>query len=79
MPASYKEIITNWLKSHGQDPATLTIQWQTEPRPADLPGETGQELYGYLVIFSTSDKAGAPTSMKTHSVLIHDGVVIKSR
>ena len=79
VPADYKEIITSWLESQGKDPSSLTIQWQTEPRPADLPGETGQEVYGYLVIFSTSDKAGTPASAKTHSVLIRDGVVVKSR
>ena len=79
VPANYKEIITSWLKSQGKDPSSLTIQWQTEARPADLPGETGQEIYGYLVIFSTSDKAGTAASAKTHSVLIRDGVVVKSR
>ena len=75
-PRDYKEIITSWLKSHGTDPSSITIQWQTEPRPADLPDGTGQELYGYLVIFTTSEKTGAP---KTHSVLIRDGMVVKSR
>jgi hypothetical protein len=78
-PTDYKEIITSWLKSQGKDPSSLTIQWQTEPRPADLPDGTGQELYGYLVIFTTSEKIGAPSAAKTHSVLIRDGVVIKSR
>lgn len=79
VPENYKEIITSWLKSQGKDPAGLAIQWQTEPRPADLPDETGQKLYGYLVIFNTTEKGGVPPSAKTRSVLIRDGAVVKSR
>ena len=52
------------------------IDWQGEPKPADLPGVSGRHLYGYLVIFNTpaSNRAGA----KTHSVLIRDGEVINA-
>ena len=47
-PTNYKEIVTAWLKVKVPDAANTTIQWQTEPRPADLPGASGRKLYGYL-------------------------------
>ncbi|MEP6685483.1 MAG: S1/P1 nuclease [Verrucomicrobiota bacterium] len=79
-PANYKEIVTTWLKTKVPDPANTQIQWQTEPRPADLPGLAGRKLYGYLVIFSTSSKNGAAPAgrMQTHAALIHDGHVVKA-
>jgi hypothetical protein len=48
------------------------IDWQSEPTPADVPARSGQNLYGYLVIFNTPDRSGA----KTRSVLIRDGAII---
>jgi hypothetical protein len=79
-PANYKEIVTAWLKTRLPDPANTQIQWQTEPKPADLPGLAGRKLYGYLVIFSTSSRngAGAASRMQTHAALIHDGQVVRA-
>jgi len=79
-PANYKEIVTAWLKTKVPDAASTTIQWQTEPKPADLPGPTGRKLYGYLVIFNTSSRnsAGLAGRMQTHAALIRDGQILKA-
>src|SRR5207302_1326583 len=65
-PANYKEIVTAWMQKNQR--ANGAIDWQTEPKPADLPSANGQHHYGYLVIFNTVNR-GKP---KTRSVLIHD-------
>ena len=49
-----------------------TIDWQAEPKPADLPDPRGQHRYGYLVIFNTSSNG---TGSKIHGLLIRDGQV----
>jgi hypothetical protein len=79
-PANYKEILAAWLKTKMPDFATTTIQWQTEPKPADLPGPGGRKLYGYLVIFNSSSRNGVGPATKTltHAALIHDGQVVKA-
>jgi len=79
-PANYKTIVTDWLRTMTLDPANTQIQWQTEPKPADLPGLAGKKLYGYLVIFSTISKNGASVAGKTqsHAALIHDGQVVRA-
>jgi hypothetical protein len=71
-PANYKEIITAWMARNAW--STSNIDWQTEPKPADLPGTNGRHLYGYLVIFNTPEDSRP----KTRSVLIHDGAVIST-
>ena len=70
-PTNYKEIVTAWMKQNGR--GAMTIDWQTEPKPTDVPLVKGQHRYGYLVIFNAS-AAGEPT--KTRSLLIHNGEVI---
>jgi hypothetical protein len=79
-PTNYKEIVTAWLKSNVPDAANTTIQFQTEPKPADLPGAAGRKLYGYLVIFNTSSRNGAGVAgrAQTHAALIRDGQVLKA-
>jgi len=71
-PANYKEIVAAWMKANAFD--SSRIEWQSEPKPADMPSKSGQHLYGYLVIFNTPDRAGA----KTRSVLIRDDAVINN-
>ncbi|MEP6698107.1 MAG: S1/P1 nuclease [Verrucomicrobiota bacterium] len=73
-PANYKEIITSWLKTKLNNPADPKIEWQTEPKPADLPGAGGRKIYGYLVLFSTNDR-GRP-GKHTRAALIRDGRVV---
>jgi hypothetical protein len=67
-PANYKEIVSAYLRARNID--ATAIDWQTQPKPADLPDASGRHLYGYLIIFNT----GA----KTRSVLIRDGNVINA-
>jgi hypothetical protein len=71
-PDNYKGIITAWMKAKALD--TSQIDWQTEPRPGELPGLSGEHLYGYLVVFNTRARNGA--LLQTRSVLIRDGRVI---
>jgi hypothetical protein len=71
-PANYKDIITGWMKRYSLDPSR--IDWQGEPKPAEMPAPTGQRMKGYLVIFSTPDRTGT----KTRSVLIRDGVIVSN-
>jgi len=61
------------MSQNGRD--AMTIDWQTEPKPADLPDMRGQHRYGYLVIFNTASLNGAP---KSHGLLIHDDEVISA-
>ncbi len=69
-PANYKEVIVTWLKKYGLDASR--VDWQAEPKPAEMPNGNGQRFSGYLVSFNSPDHAG----MKTRSVLIRDGVVV---
>jgi hypothetical protein len=78
-PANYKQIITDWLQTQLNDPTSAIIVWQTEPKPADLPGKDGKKLYGYLVIFSANarNRFGTYTGVQSHGALIRDGEVVK--
>jgi len=69
-PANYKEVIVTWLKKYGLD--VSRIDWQSEPKAAEMPNATGQRFAGYLVIFNTPDHG----QLKTRSVLIRDGVIV---
>ena len=71
-PANYKEIVTAWMKKNSLDASR--IDWQAEPKPAEMPNDTGRRVSGYLVIFNTPDRAG----MKTRSVLIRDGAIVSN-
>jgi hypothetical protein len=69
-PTDYKQVVIAWMKTNALDASQ--IEWQSDPRPAELPGSNGQRLQGYLVIFNTPEHARP----KTRSVLIRDGAVI---
>jgi len=71
-PANYKEIVTQWMQKNSID--SSRVEWQGEPKPADMPVENGRRVSGYLVIFNTPDRAG----MKTRSVLIRDGAIVSN-
>lgn len=79
-PVKYKDIIMDWLYMHLQDPLSAKVEWQTEPKRADLPGARGRKLYGYLVLFTVNsrNRFGTYTGKQTHGALIRDGVVIKT-
>ena len=44
----------------------MTVEWQTEPKPADMPAYKGQHRYGYLVIFNGT-VAGEPSKTQEHA------------
>ena len=80
-PKNYQEIITNWLKTVLTDAPSAQIEWLTAPRPGSLPEKrNGKALFGYLVEFklNSRNQFGAYTGMQKHTVLIHDGQVIKA-
>ncbi len=78
-PTAYQEIITKWLETKLADPESARIEWTSAPKPANLPGQNGQRLYGYLVEFrvSSRNRFGAYTGKQKHGALIRDGSVIK--
>jgi hypothetical protein len=77
-PTNYKEIVMNWLSQQLLDAPSARIEWQGEPKPADL-GKNGQHLYGYLVQFRVNarNRFGTYTGMQQHGALIKNGEVIK--
>jgi len=77
-PTNYKEIVMKWLNDQLIDAGSARVEWQGEPKPADL-GKNGQHLYGYLVQFKVNarNRFGAYTGMQQHGALIKDGEVIK--
>lgn len=77
-PVAYKEIVTKWLETKLVDPASARIEWEGDPKPADL-GTKGQHLYGYLVKFkiNSRNRFGAYTGKQEHGALIRNGEVIK--
>ena len=79
-PMKYKDIIMDWLYLHLHDPISAKIEWQSEPKRADLPGPGGRKLYGYLVLFTINarNQFGTYTGKQTHGALIRNGEVIKT-
>src|SRR5438874_11158349 len=77
-PTNYKEIVMQWLNKQLIDPDSARIEWNGEPKPADL-GENGEHLYGYLVNFTVNarNRFGGYTGNQKHAVLIRNGEVIK--
>ena len=77
-PANYKEIVTQWLNKQLLDPDSARIEWNGEPKPADL-GKNGEHLYGYLVNFTVNarNRFGGYTGKQKHAVLIRNDEVIK--
>ena len=77
-PTNYKEIVTKWLQTKLLDPASAQIEWEGDPKPADL-GTKGRHLYGYLVNFKVNsrNRFGSYTGKQAHGALIRNGEVIK--
>jgi hypothetical protein len=78
-PVKYKDIIMDWLFRHLHDPLSAKVEWQTEPKRADLPGPKGSKLHGYLVLFTVNarNQFGTATGKQTHGALIHNDEVIR--
>jgi len=77
-PADYKEIVMKWLETQLLDASTARIDWQGDPKPADL-GKNGEHVYGWLVDFKVNarNRFGAYTGKQQHGALIRDGQVVK--
>jgi hypothetical protein len=77
-PTNYKEIVTRWLETQLVDAASARIEWEGDPKPADL-GKKGEHLYGWLVNFKVNarNRFGAYTGKQKHGALIRNGEVIK--
>jgi hypothetical protein len=77
-PTNYKEIVTKWLETQLIDAESARIEWNGDPKPADL-GAKGEHLYGYLVNFTVNarNRFGAYTGKQNHGALIRNGEVIK--
>ena len=77
-PKNYKEIVWNWMQGVLLDADSAKIEWQGEPKPADL-GKDGKHLYGWLVEFrvNSRNRFGQYTGKQSHGVLIRDDRVIK--
>jgi hypothetical protein len=77
-PKNYKEIVWNWMQGMLLDADSAKIEWQGDPKPADL-GKDGQHLYGWLVEFrvNSRNRFGTYTGMQSHGALVRDNKVIK--
>ena len=77
-PTNYKEIVNKWLETQLIDAASARIEWNGDPKPADL-GTKDEHLYGYLVNFAVNarNRFGAYTGKQNHGALIRNGEVIK--
>ena len=78
-PANYKQIIMQWLNKQLIDPDSARIEWNGDPKPTDV-GKGSETVSGYLVNFTVNarNQFGAYTGKQKHSVLVHNGEVIKS-
>ncbi len=79
-PVRYKDIVMDWLYTHLNDPLSAKIEWQSEPKRADLPDARGRKIYGWLVLFSIQarNRFGGYTGKQTHGILIRNGVVAQA-
>ncbi len=77
-PKNYKEIVWNWMQGMLLDADSAKIEWQGDPKPADL-GKHGQHIYGWLVEFrvTSRNRFGQYTGTPSHGALIRDDHVIK--
>lgn len=78
-PVNYKDIVMKWLDTQLLDASSARIEWDGDPKPAELKDEKGGQLRGYLVNFKVNarNRFGAYTGMQSHGALIRDGEVIK--
>jgi hypothetical protein len=77
-PSNYKEIVTKWLETQLIDAGSARIEWEGDPKPADL-GKKGEPLYGWVVNFKVNarNRFGVYTGKQSHGALIRNGEVIK--
>ncbi len=77
-PKNYKEIVWNWLQGMLLDADSAKIEWQGDPKPADM-GKDGEHSCGWLVQFTVNsrNRFGTYTGKQSHGALIRDNQVIK--
>ena len=77
-PTNYQEIVMKWLQTQLLDAGSARIEWEGEPKPADL-GKKEEHLYGWLVNFKVNarNRFGVYTGKQKHGALIRNGEVIK--
>jgi hypothetical protein len=77
-PKNYKEVVWNWLQGVLLDADSAKIEWQGDPKPADL-GKDGEHNYGWLVEFrvNSRNRFGQYTGKQSHGALIRDDQVVK--
>lgn len=77
-PSLYKETVWNWLEQQLVDAKSAKIEWEGEPKPADL-GSGENHVYGWLVNFkiNSRNQFGLYTGKQSHAVLLRDNRVIK--
>ena len=77
-PKNYKEIVWNWMQGELVDADSAKIEWQGDPKPADL-GKGNNHLYGWLVEFNVNsrNRFGTYTGKQSHGALVRDNQVIK--
>ena len=77
-PSNYKDIVMKWLNEQLVDAGSARIEWQGDPKPADL-GKNGEHVYGYLVQFRVNarNRFGTYTGMQQHGALIKNSEVIR--
>jgi hypothetical protein len=78
-PKEYMTIVKDWLGDQLLDPASASIEFMSEPKPADLPTKDGQHMYGYLVEFKVNsrNRFGGYTGPQKHGALIRNGEVVR--
>jgi hypothetical protein len=79
-PVRYKGIIMDWLYTHLYDPPSAKVEWQEEPKRANLPDAKGRKIYGWLVQFSVNarNRFGGYTGKQMHGILIRNGAVVQT-
>src|SRR5437016_14318189 len=77
-PTNYKEIVMKWLETQLIDAESARIEWNGEPKPANL-GTQGNPLYGYLVNIKVNarNRFGAYTGLTRHGVFMRTRELIK--
>jgi hypothetical protein len=78
-PKDYMTIVKDWLGDQLLDPASAIIEFTSQPKPADLPTQGSQHVYGYLVEFKVNsrNRFGGYTGYEKHGALIRNGEVVR--
>jgi hypothetical protein len=78
-PTEYMSIVKDWLGTQLLDPSSAVVEFESQPKPGDLPAKDGSRIFGYLVEFKVNsrNRFGAYTGMQRHGALIRNGEVVR--